>query len=75
MDNRLTLKLAIDTKEAMRYYRGEVLAVWAVAENGQSVQFPASHLRQYIDQQGVHGRFSLVFDSQFKLRKLERLSD
>lgn len=57
----------------MRYYRGEALAVWVITETGQSLQFPALHIRRFIDQQGIHGRFQITFDANNKLKSIERI--
>lgn len=57
----------------MRYYRGEALAVRVVAETGQSVQFPALHIRRFITQQGIKGRFQISFDANNKLKSIERI--
>ncbi len=57
----------------MRYYRGEALAVFVVSDNGQSLQFPASHIRRFIDQHGINGRFQISFDANNKLKAIERI--
>lgn len=59
----------------MRYYRGEAQAVLVVTETGQSLQFPALHIRRFIDQQGIHGRFKIRFDANNKLQAIERIGD
>lgn len=57
----------------MRYYRGQAQAVRVVADSGQVVQFPALHIRRFIDQQGIHGRFQISFDANNKLKSIERI--
>ena len=71
----LTFRLNVNREEAMRYYRGEASAVVALTDSGQSLQFPALHVRRFITQSGIHGRFRLRFDSNHKLLSLERISD
>ncbi len=57
----------------MRYYRGEALAVFVVTDSGQSLQFPALHIRRFIDQHGINGRFQISFDANNKLKAIERI--
>ena len=58
----------------MRYYRGEALAVFVVTDSGQSLQFPALHIRRFIDQQGINGRFQIRFDANNKLKSIEKIA-
>ncbi len=71
----LTFRLNVDREEAMRYYRGEASAVVARTDSGQSLQFPALHVRRFITQNGIHGRFRIRFDDNYKLLSIERISD
>lgn len=75
MDKVLTFRLHVDREEAMRYYRGEASAVVARTDTGQSLQFPALHVRRFITQNGIHGRFQIRFDDKHKLLNLERIGD
>jgi hypothetical protein len=67
----LVIQLSISADKMMGYYRGQVKNVVARATTGQTVQFPASALQKYILQDGVHGRFRLQFDDNFKFLGLE----
>lgn len=58
----------------MRYYRGEALAVFVVTDSGQSLQFPALHIRRFIDQHGINGRFQISFDTNNKLKSIEKIA-
>lgn len=75
MDKVLTFRLNVGREEAMRYYRGEASAVVARTDTGQSLQFPALHVRRFITQTGIHGRFRIRFDDNHKLLNLERIGD
>ena len=72
MDRKLTFRLHVERDEAMRYYRGEAHAVRVMADSGQIIQFPALHIRRFINQQGIHGRFQIIFDDQNKLKSIEK---
>ncbi|HET8806882.1 MAG TPA: DUF2835 domain-containing protein [Methylophaga sp.] len=73
MDRILTFKIRVGREEAMRYYRGEALSVRVITENGQTLQFPALHIRRFINQQGINGRFQISFDANNKLKSIERI--
>jgi uncharacterized protein YqjF (DUF2071 family) len=70
----LRFRLDIQAGEALRYYRGQATTVVAKAVNGQTIQFPASHIRPYVTQAGIHGWFRIRFDAQNKFVALEQIS-
>jgi uncharacterized protein YqjF (DUF2071 family) len=70
----LRFRLNIPREEALRYYQGKASAVLAYAENGQSISFPAQHVRAYVTEKGIQGVFCIYFDEENKFQKLERIS-
>ena len=72
---QLILQLDISAAEMLRYYRGEALSVRARATNGQTVQFPAAALQRLVTPDGIHGRFRIEFDQNYKFVRLEPVSD
>ena len=73
MANELRFRLSLNRQQALRYYQGHARAVVVRAENGQSIQFPAQHIRPFVDADGVHGYFSIEFDDNNKLLGLKKL--
>ena len=69
----LTLQLAIPAEEFQRLYAGSAKDVVAVADNGQTVRFPAAILRSVVSHEGVYGRFRIWFDSNGSFQSLEQL--
>jgi hypothetical protein len=67
----LLIELHISSDEMLRYYRGEAQVVYAVATDGQSVQFPAPVLQRHLTKDGVHGCFRLIFTADHKFMRLE----
>lgn len=67
----LILDLAITADQMLAYYRGAARTVRVRATNGQTVQFPASVLQRLVTQDGVHGRFRMVFDDNHKFLRME----
>jgi hypothetical protein len=75
MASELRFRMAINAEEASRYYQGTARFVVVMAENGQKVQFPAQHIRPFINQLGVRGHFSIQFDDDNKLIALKKIAD
>ena len=73
MASELRFYLEISPEEALRYYQGQAKVVVVTATTGQKLQFPAEHIRPYINQSGVSGFFSIQFDDDNKLIGLKRL--
>jgi uncharacterized protein DUF2835 len=74
MATTLRFSLHISQEEVLRYYQGSANSVVVRAENGQRLQFPAEHIRPFIDQNGVQGTFSISYDNDNKLIGIKRLS-
>ncbi len=72
MLTELRFTLAISAVEAQRYYQGQARFVIAYSQNGQRIQFPAAHIRPFVDNRGVYGDFVITFDGNNKLVDLRR---
>lgn len=73
MASELRFSLNISREQALRYYRGEAKVVVVIATNGQKIQFPAEHIRAFVDNNGIQGEFSIRFDENNKLIGLRRV--
>ncbi|OED41481.1 hypothetical protein AB833_09630 [Chromatiales bacterium (ex Bugula neritina AB1)] len=69
----LTFSLDISPEEYQRYYRGTGKAVLTVTDDGQTLEFPASRLTQFVSHSGVQGRFEILFDNNNKFVRIRRL--
>ena len=69
----LIVDLKISREEYLRWYRGSVRAVVATARDGRKVSFPAAALQAFVTHNGISGTFTIYFDSDNKLQKVERL--
>ena len=70
----VSFSLAISAETYLQYYKGTVKAVVVQAEDGRRIQFPAASLKPFIQANGIHGRFRLIFDKNHKFQKLEKIS-
>ncbi len=70
---RYEFRLRISAEEYLDYYRGVVQHVIVRSASGLTVQFPASLLRRFVTNEGVHGDFLLTCDANHKCLDLQRL--
>ena len=74
MQDTVRFSLTISRTEYLRYYRGQASSVIVRCDDGRTVQFPASLLRDFVTADGVSGEFSLNFDERRKAIRLTRIS-
>ncbi len=72
MATELFFSLNVSREQALLYYQGIARAVIVTTVNGQKLQFPAEHIRPFIDQNGIQGNFRIQFDGDNKLIGLSR---
>ncbi len=72
MATKLYFSLNVSREQALRYYKGLAKVVIVTTHTGQKLQFPAQHIRPFIDHDGIQGQFYIQFDSSNKLMKLDR---
>ena len=56
---RYYFSLNLTVEEFLPYYEGRVHAIVVTTAQGTTVQFPASHLRQFIKPSGIAGSYCL----------------
>ena len=66
-------ELAITAEKYLDYYRGLAHDVVARCANGQTIQFPASMLTQFVTVAGIQGRFLLTCNDKHRGAVLQRL--
>lgn len=71
----LFLSLWIPSEEYQRLYAGQAINVYARAEDGRSVSFPARVLQPFLEHSGIRGRFRLDFDNDNKFSGIHRVRD
>lgn len=67
-------QLSLTYEECRQYYDGMYKAIQVRAHTGQTVQFPAEHIRPYVTSQGVQGIFEMEVDNMNKFKSLNKLS-
>jgi len=72
MATELQFYLNISREQALRYYQGTAKVVVVTTVDGQKLQFPAEHIRSFIGQDGIEGRFCIRFDDAHKLLGIKR---
>ena len=71
--NRYEFYLSITAEQYLDYYRGTARSVLVRCTTGQTVQFPASLLQQFVTPEGINGHFALSCDEHHRHSHLERL--
>lgn len=67
-------KLNLLKQEYLSYYAGTARWVVARAFEGENIRFPASFLREFVNDDGVQGFFEMVVDEDDKLVSLQRIT-
>lgn len=70
---KFEFRIDLSSDEYLDYYRGTAKLVLAQLPDGRTVRFPASLLKRYVTSGGIHGRFALTCDEDFKNADLKRL--
>ncbi|HEY7886523.1 MAG TPA: DUF2835 domain-containing protein [Cellvibrionaceae bacterium] len=71
--NTITMSLAIDREQLLRWYSGRVQQVLAHDDRGRRVRFPVSVLQPFVTREGIYGRFRILFDSENKFQGIEKI--
>ncbi|MDY0190056.1 MAG: DUF2835 domain-containing protein [Desulfuromonas sp.] len=71
--NQLTFNVKISSQQYLKFYQGVASWVNIVAEDGRRLKLPAKHLRPFLGQDGISGRFLLIFDDKNQMTELKRL--
>jgi hypothetical protein len=66
--------LFISAAEFLRYYEGTATMATVVADDGRRIRFPARHLRAFVTQTGIQGRFEMLLDKDNRFLSMKKLS-
>ncbi len=70
---KLRFYLDISPQQYMSYYKNSGIVVNVQADNGRTLNFPASELQKFVTHSGIQGRFEIEFNEQYKLVSLSRV--
>ncbi len=70
---RFQFSLNISHDDYSAYYEGVATSVLVRTYCGKKVKFPASVLRQFIKQNGIHGVFEMVVDQNNKFVSVNKI--
>jgi len=66
-------RLSISEQQYLHYYRGTINQVVVRSTSGATIQFPASLLTKFVTVNGIHGRFVMTCDDDFKGSEIKRI--
>jgi len=69
----ITIKLKLSSMDCLKYYEGTIKTISVTAEDGRVVNFPANMITQFIDSNGVLGRFNIEHDVNGKVIKILKI--
>lgn len=69
----LRFNLSISRDDYLRYYQGHASRIAVTTDNNQRLQFPAEHLRPFINHDGVYGQFEIEFSDENRFIQLHRV--
>ena len=70
---KMRFYLDISPQQYLSYYKNSGIVVNVQADNGHTLQFPASELQKFVTHSGICGRFEIKFNEQHKLVSLKRV--
>jgi hypothetical protein len=70
---KMRFYLDISPQQYLSYYKNSGIVVNVQADNGRTLQFPASELQKFVTHSGIQGRFEIKFNEQHKLVSLKRV--
>ena len=74
MSRAFRFRLNLTYEECRQYYDGSYTAIQVMAHTGQTVQFPAEHIRPFVTSQGVSGTFEMEVDNTNRFKSLKKLA-
>lgn len=69
---RFEFDLDLTPEQFLAWYRGEARMVRVRSHEGLVVEFPARLLQRFLTPEGIHGRFVLLCDDNFRHGRVER---
>lgn len=69
----LILDIALSSDRLLAVYQGRANRILVHSREGQRVSLPAHHLRPFITESGIYGRFAMEYSNDGKLLGLRRV--
>ncbi len=73
MTRRYEFGMALSAQKTREIYRGRARYILVETDDGTRLQLPASRFREFVDGDGIHGRFRVETDTKHKLQSLQRI--
>lgn len=70
---RFYFSLAVSAEKTRSIYRGQARYVLAESDDGVKLQLPAANFREFVDSEGIHGRFCVRIDADNRILELARV--
>jgi hypothetical protein len=64
--DKITMDISISADEMLKWYTGHAQQAIITSRDGRSVALPVTLLHPFLTREGVHGRFVLYHDANYK---------
>ena len=68
---KFSMSLSADKTHSI--YQGQARFILVESDHGLKLQLPAINFRQYVADDGIHGRFAVQIDSENRIVELRRI--
>lgn len=73
MGHSFEFSIELSKQKTEQIYQGQAKYLLVVTDDGLKLQFPIANFRQFVSEQGIHGRFRAETDEKHRLQKLTKL--
>ncbi len=70
---RFFFSLDVSAEKTQSIYRGQARYILVESDDGKKLQLPASNFREFVDNDGIHGRFYVRIDADNRILELARI--
>ena len=73
MSQSVRFNLSVPSETFLHVYQGVARNITVRADNGQVIQFPVQHIKQFLTHNGIYGYFEMMFSAENKFMSIKRL--
>ena len=66
--------LRLSYNDCMDYYYGRFKSLQVIEDGGKTIRFSAHHLRPYVTNLGIRGRFRMLLTQENKFIRIEQVA-
>jgi Protein of unknown function (DUF2835) len=71
---KMSFSMHLSSEKYLQFYQGVAKDVIVKTDDGRTLKFPASRLQSFVTQDGITGKFEILFDDDNKIVSLNRIA-